>query len=105
MAGIDTLMKNVSSHKVKIEKDLESLFKDYRELHETLKGKFREELNYSGSLEGLGSFSALNNAVSKNLNSVRNAHYLFKKLKDLSVFDVSEIEEDIINEDLSKLMK
>jgi len=98
-------MKEVLSSTNQMEKDLGALVKSYQGLNDTLKSKLREEMSYSGSYEGLETFNTLNNIVSKNLGSVRNAHYLIKRLRDLSSFNVSEIEEEILNGDISKLMK
>ena len=105
MANVNTVMKEVSAEAKKIAKDLEGLLKNYSGLSTTLKNKMRDEINYSGSHEGLEMFNALNNTVSKNVGSVRNAHYLINKLRDLSVFNVAEIEEEVVNGDISKLMK
>ena len=105
MADVNSMMKAVSSKAKKIQKDMEGLSKEYIELNALLKKKMRDEVSYSGSYEGLEMFNALNNTVSKNSGSVRNALYLIKKLGDLSGFNVSEIEEEVINGDISKLMK
>ena len=105
MADANNRLKAVSSKAKQVQKDMDSLTKQYSELADLLKKKMREEVGINGSFEGLDTFNALINSVSKNLGSVRNALYLMRKLKDLSVFNVSEIEEEVINGDISKLMK
>jgi hypothetical protein len=105
MSDVNSRMRDVSSRAKKVQKELESLVEDYSSLSATLKKKLRDEVSYNGSYEGLETFNALNNVVSKNYGSIRNASYLVKKLKDLSGFNVSEIEEEVINGNISKLMK
>lgn len=105
MSDVNNSMKSVSSLSKSIEKDLGELLKVYAGLSDTIKAKLREEVAYNDSFEGLETFSALNNTVKRNLGSVRSSFQLIKKLRDLSVFNVSEIEEEIINGDITKLMK
>ena len=105
MSKINTKLKSVSSKLSGIQKEMGDLSKDYADLNTILQKKLREEVAYNGSFEGLEVFNALNSAVSKNLSSVKNAQYLMKRLRDLSVFDVSEIEEEVINGNITKLMK
>jgi len=105
MSKVNNLMKEVSSSAKRVEKDLESFMKSYQSLSDLLKKKLREEMSYTGSYEGLDIFNALNTTTLKNLNSVKNAYHLIKRLRDLSDFNVSEIEEEIINADIRKLMK
>ena len=105
MVNVNSAMKDVSVLTKKIAKDLGTLAKTYQGLSETLKAKFKEEVAYNGSFEGLEVFNSLSVSVSRNLGSVRNIGYLMSRLRDLSSFDVSEIEEEIINGDISKLMK
>lgn len=105
MANANNKIKEVSSKVVRIQKELDSLVGDYSGLHDFLRNKLREEAAYNGSYEGLETFNALNNTVSKNLSSIKNALYLMKRLKNLSAFSISEIEEEVINGDISKLLK
>jgi predicted transcriptional regulator len=101
---VNSKLKSMSSRSKKIRDDIEALVKDLASLNGELKKKYQDEVAYSGSYEGLEMFNALNNQVSKNLNSARNALVLFKKLKDLSSFNVAEIEEDVISGNVEKLL-
>jgi len=99
------MITGISSLRKKVEADLELLSKSYQDLNKILIEKFREEVSYSGSYEGLDLFNALNNIAMKNSISVKNACSLIKRQKDMSVFDIAEIEEEVVRGNLKKLVK
>lgn len=105
MSKLNNSMRNVVSLTDKACQDMAALTKEYQALSDDIKTKLKEEVAYLGSFDGLEVFNNLNRTVQRNLGSIKNAYYLLKRMRDISGFDVSEIEEEIINGDISKLLK
>ena len=96
MADLNRVIKDITSLKKKIQKDLATLVGKYTELRKEVDDKFNSELAMQkGNYEGLEDFYALVMMTRKDTSSISGVLGLFKRLNDLSGFNISDIEDDI----------
>lgn len=91
MPDLNKMIGDLSIIQKKTISDLDEMLRISKDLEHDVSQKFREEIqNNKGSMNGLEDFHALTYMCKKNLTSVKNAHSLIVRLKDISKFDISE---------------
>lgn len=105
MANINDRIRNLHNKSAAIRSDIEKMTSEYDSICVDLDKRYREELSYGVSIESLSVFNSLKNNAKRNTNSLKNVLILLKNLRNLTIFDISEIEEELLNEDIHKLLK
>lgn len=96
MADLNRVIRDITALKKKIQKDLTTLVGKYTELRKDIDDKFNSELALQkGNYEGLEDFYALVMMARKDASSISGVLGLFKRLNDISDFDVSDIEDNM----------
>lgn|SRR6056297_512059 len=96
MPETNQTIKKIDMLRGKVKKDIVNMLQLYGSLKDDLEGKFRSELRQQkGDYNGLEDFYALVMLLKKDSQTVSGIMNLFKRLNDLSKFNVSEIEDNI----------
>lgn len=104
MPDLNKMINDLSIIQKKTVKDLNEMFRIYKNLEHDVSQKFKDEVqNNKGSINGLEDFRSLTYMCKKNLMSVKNAHTLILRLKDISKFDISE--ESEADREISEILK
>ena len=104
MADLDKIIKDTNKLRKKIIPDLKLLADMYSKLREEIGDKFKEEFTtQKGDLRGLEDFYSLLMTIKKDTAVIRNVNNVFRRLNDLSDYNISEeIEEKELNEIFDK---
>jgi hypothetical protein len=104
MPNLNKIASDTASLRTKLLGDIDALVRMYGALESEVGQRFKEEYSKnSGKIQGLEDFYALNQMVRKNMISVKQAHSIISRMKDISGFDISEeLEEDKEIEELLK---
>ena len=88
---LDKIIKDANKLRKKIAPDLKALDGLYSKLKEEIGDKFKEEFSFQkGDLRGLEDFYSLLMIVKKDTAMIRNVSNMFRRLNDLSDYNVSE---------------
>jgi hypothetical protein len=106
MSDPNYMRNEVSELTRKIQKQLKELLGMYKNFHDEIETRFREELReQEGELAGLEDFYGLSLSIKRNTQNVGNALTLMSRLKDLSGFDISETPEKSVEKQIKELVK
>lgn len=94
MPTLNEKKNEVFAMRKKILKSLQNLISKAQELSNEMNGRFREEYEVNGELEGLEDFYMLTHGLKRNLQAAKNAYALLNRTQDLTGYDISEETED-----------
>jgi len=103
MADLNNIVRDATTLRGKILKDLDTLIKMYGEFEGSVTERFRDEYTKNaGATSGLEDFYALSNSVKKNHIAVKNAYALLKRMRAVDGFEITE--EEVLDKELEELL-
>lgn len=91
MAIPNDLIRDISNIRKRMLKDFDSMVRKYAELTDDMNHRFKDELSFQkGNIHGLEDFFSLVMVLKKNNSQIQNSASLFKRMKDISTFNISE---------------
>jgi uncharacterized protein YukE len=104
MSDLNVIVRDATTLRIKILKDLETLMRMYGEFEGSVTDRFKDEYTKSaGAVSGLEDFYMLHNTVKKNNISVKNAYALLKRMRDVAGYEITE--EEVLDKELEELLK